>query len=214
MEPINVVIVDDHVLFSQALNGLISNFDEFNVLKVLNNGKELVDYISSNEPQPDVVLMDIQMPVMNGIEATNWLNENKKEIKVLALSMECDEYTILKMLRAGAKGYLLKDIHPSVLKHALIEVHTKGFYFTETVTNTLLNSIEGSKNGTKIEFKEKELQFLKLCCSEMTYKEIAGKMFLSPKTIENYREALFEKIEAKTRIGLVLYAIKEKIVIL
>jgi DNA-binding NarL/FixJ family response regulator len=214
MEPINVVIVDDHVLFLQALNGLISNIEEFNVLTVLSNGKELVDYISSGEQQPDIVLMDIQMPIMDGIEATNWLNENRKDIKVLALSMECDEYTILRMLRAGAKGYLLKDIHPSVLKHALLEVHTKGFYFTETVTNTLLNSIEGSKNGNRIEFKVKELQFLKLCCSEMTYKEIAGKMFLSPKTIENYREALFEKINAKTRIGLVLYAIKEKIVIL
>jgi len=214
MKPIDIIIVDDHLLFSQALNGLISNLEEFNVIKVLNNGKELVDYFSSNEKLPEIVLMDIQMPIMNGIEATCWLKENKPSVKVLALSMECEETTILKMLRAGAKGYLLKDIHPKILKHALLEVHSNGFYYTETVTNTLLNSINGSKNGTSITFKEKELQFLKLCCSEMTYKEIAGKMFLSPKTIENYREALFEKVEAKTRIGLVLYAIKEKIVIL
>lgn len=214
MKPIDIIIVDDHLLFSQALNGLVSNFEEFNVLAVLVHGKELIDYFSEGNKHPEIVLMDIQMPIMNGIDATQWLKDNKPEIKVLALSMEAEEETILKMLRAGAKGYLLKDIHPSVLQHALNEVSKNGFYYTENVTNTLLNSIEHKKNHKEIAFKERELQFLKLCCSEMTYKIIAEKMFLSPKTIENYREALFEKIEAKTRIGLVLYAIKHKIVIL
>ena len=214
MKPIDIIIVDDHLLFSQALNGLVSNFKEFNVLSVLGNGKELINYFSEGNKQPQIVLMDIQMPIMNGIDATQWIKDNKPEIKVLALSMECEEETILKMLRAGAKGYLLKDIHPSVLRHAMNEVYNNGFYYTENVTNTLLNSIYNNKKSNEIVFKEKELQFLKLCCTEMTYKKIAEKMFLSPKTIENYREALFEKIEAKTRIGLVLYAIKHKIVIL
>jgi len=214
MNKIDIIIVDDHMLFSQALNGLISNFNEFNVLTVLNNGKELVDYFSTNNKLPQIVLMDIQMPIMNGIEATQWLKENKPEMKVLALSMEANEDTILKMLRAGAKGYLLKDIHPSILQHALNEVHSKGFYYTENVTSTLLNSIDKPEQSNAIILKERELEFLKLCCSEMTYKQIAEHMFLSPKTVENYREALFEKLEAKTRIGLVLYAIREKIVIL
>ncbi len=214
MNKIDVIIVDDHLLFSQALNGLVSNFEEFNVVTILNNGKEVVDYFSKENKQPQIVLMDIQMPIMNGIEATQWLKDNKPEIKVLALSMEAEENTILKMLRAGAKGYLLKDIHPSVLQHALKEVHSAGFYYTENITNTLLNSIDKKENPTAIKLKERELEFLKLTCSEMTYKQIAERMFLSPKTIENYREALFEKLEAKTRIGLVLYAIREKIVIL
>tara|TARA_R110001583_G_scaffold35585_1_gene118196 strand:+ start:43796 stop:44440 length:645 start_codon:yes stop_codon:yes gene_type:complete len=214
MNKIDLIIVDDHVLFSQALNGLVSNFNEFNVVTVLNNGKELIDYFSKENKQPQIVLMDIQMPIVNGIEATQWLKDNKPEIKVLALSMEADEDTILKMLRAGAKGYLLKDIHPTVLQHALNEVHSSGFYYTENITNTLLNSIDKKEKLTVIKLKERELEFLKLCCSEMTYKQIAEAMFLSPKTVENYREALFEKLEAKTRIGLVLYAIKEKIVIL
>lgn len=215
MKKIDIIIVDDHVLFSQALNGLVSNFNEFNVIAVLSNGKELVNYFSEDNKQPQIVLMDIQMPLMNGIEATQWLKNNKPTVKVLALSMEADETTILKMLRAGAKGYLLKDIHPSVLKHALNEVYSTGFYYTENVTNTLLNSIHNNNNKpSKINLKVRELEFLKLTCSEMTYKQIAEKMFLSPKTVENYREALFEKLEAKTRIGLVLYAIKEKIVIL
>ena len=214
MNKIDIIIVDDHMLFSEALNGLISNFNEFNVVAVLNNGKELVNYFSSNNKLPQIVLMDIQMPIMNGIEATQWLKEHKPEIKVLALSMEAEENTILKMLRAGAKGYLLKDIHPTILQHALNEVHSKGFYYTENVTNTLLNSIDKPEQLNAVKLKERELEFLKLCCSEMTYKLIADKMCLSPKTVENYREALFEKLEAKTRIGLVLYAIREKIVIL
>jgi DNA-binding NarL/FixJ family response regulator len=213
MKPIDIIIVDDHLLFSQALNGLVSNFKEFNVLTVLGNGKELVNYLSENSSKPQIVLMDIQMPIMNGIEATKWLKENHPEIKVLALSMECDESTILAMLRAGAKGYLLKDIHPDTLYHAINEVNSKGFYYTEIVTNSLLNTIENPSNKETF-LKERELEFLKLTCTENTYKQIADIMCLSPKTIENYREALFAKLNVKTRIGLVLYAIKEKIVIL
>lgn len=214
MSKIDVIIVDDHLLFSEALNGLISGLEDFNVLCVLANGNELVNYFSNDNKQPDVVLMDIQMPIMNGVEATKWLKNNWPEIKVLALSMECEDETILKMLRAGAKGYLLKDIHPSVLEHALKEVHTTGFFYTENVANTLLNSTNPKENRGKIILKERELEFLKLACTEMPYKRIAEAMFLSPKTIDNYRESLFEKLNVKSRIGLVLYAIKEKIVIL
>jgi DNA-binding NarL/FixJ family response regulator len=214
MNKIDIIIVDDHLLFSQALNGLVSNFDEFNVIAVLANGKELVDYFLQDNAKPEIVLMDIQMPIMNGIESTQWLKKHHPEIKVLALSMECKEETILKMLHAGAKGYLLKDIHPSVLKHALNEVSSSGFYYTENVTSTLLNSINKKEGANRVFLKDRELEFLKLACTERTYREIAEVMCLSPKTVENYREALFEKVEAKTRIGLVLYAIKEKIVIL
>ncbi len=212
MKKIDIIIVDDHLLFSQALNGLISDLTAFNVLAVLANGKELVTYLSSENKRPDIVLMDVQMPVMNGFEATKWLKENQPQIKVLALSMECEEETILKMLFAGAKGYLLKDIHPSELEHALKELYTTGFYYTANVANTLLNSTNHKKNINNIILNEKEMKFLKLACTEMTYKQIAEVMFLSPKTIENYREALFVKFNVKSRIGLVLHAIKEKIV--
>jgi DNA-binding NarL/FixJ family response regulator len=214
MSKIDIIIVDDHQLFSTALHSLISKFEKFNVIKVLNDGTEVVDYFKNNNPKPEIILMDIQMPLMNGIEATTWLKNNQPDIKVLALSMECEEATILAMLRAGAKGYLLKDIHPEILKHAINELHSNGFYYTENVTNTLLNSHNNTSNTANVILKDRELEFLKLACTEMTYKQIAEKMFLSPKTVENYREALFEKLEAKTRIGLVLYAIKNKIVIL
>lgn len=212
MEKIDIIIVDDHLLFSQALNGLISAFETYNVLAVLVNGKELVNYFADENKHPDIVLMDIQMPIMNGIEATRWLKENFPEIKVLALSMENEDETIIKMLKAGANGYLLKDIHPSLLDHALKEVHFTGNFYTENVANTLLNSLGEKRHEGEIILKERELEFLKLSCSEMTYKQIAEAMFLSPKTVENYREALFAKLNVKNRIGLVLYAIKEKIV--
>lgn len=212
MEKIDIIIVDDHLLFSKALNGLISAFEAYNVLAVLVNGKELVNYFSGENKHPDIILMDIQMPIMNGIEATRWLKGNFPEIKVLALSMENEDETIIKMLQAGANGYLLKDIHPSLLEHALKEVYITGNFYTENVANTLLNHADGKSNKGNIIFKEKELEFLRLSCSEMTYKQIAEAMFLSPKTIENYREALFDKLNVKSRIGLVLYAIKEKIV--
>ena len=216
MKKIDIIIVDDHLLFAEALSGLISDFEDFNVLAVLANGEELVTYFSLENKHPDVVLMDIQMPIMNGFEATRWLKTHQPQIKVLGLSMECEESTILKMLRAGANGYMLKVIQPSLLEHALKEVYTNGFYYTENVANTLINSLNSNNENDhrEIILKEKELDFLKLTCTEMTYKQIADEMYLSPKTIENYREALFSKLNVKTRIGLVLYAIKEKIVTL
>lgn len=214
MNKIDIIIVDDHLLFSEGLDGLISDFEEFNVLAVLANGIALIDYFSTDNQQPDIVLMDIQMPVMNGLEATKWLKTHYPHIKVLGLSNECDEEIILKMLRAGANGYLGKVIHPSELEFALKEVYTKGFFYTENVSNTLLNSLEVKEHKEVIVIKAKELEFLKLACTEMTYRQIAETMYLSPKTIENYREALFDKLNVKSRIGLVLYAIKEKIVIL
>ncbi|MDV7186564.1 response regulator transcription factor [Lutibacter sp. TH_r2] len=211
--PINICIVDDHQLFLSSLKGLVSCFSSFKVLEGFSDGDEIVQYLEAKNPVPDIVLLDVKMKRMGGIETCTWLKNNYPSIKVLALSMEEDEENVLGMLRAGAKGYLLKDIHPEILEHAINEVYKNGFYYTDEVAKTLINNnSDSSKSG--ITLKERELEFLKLCCSERTYKEIASEMCLSPKTIENYREALFQKINAKSRIGLVLFAIKNKIVIL
>jgi DNA-binding NarL/FixJ family response regulator len=212
MKKIKIIIVDDHILFSQALRGLIDDFEEFEVVKQFSNGQELIDYCDhcESDAKPDIILMDVQMPVVNGIEATQWITNNYSDIRVLALTMNDDEETILKMLRAGAKGYLLKDIHPTVLKMAIIQTYERGFFYTEQVSETLLhaNKID-SKALNRIDLKPRELELLKYAAKEMTYKEIAEKMFLSPKTIDNYREKLFYKLDVKSRVGLVLYAIKE-----
>ncbi len=207
----SVVIVEDHTLLSQAIGNIVDSFDKFKVLYLCKNGKELIDKLSTPKNIPEIVLMDINMPIMNGIETTEWLKNNHPYVKVLALSVENEDITILKMLRAGAKGYLLKDVEKSILEEALLEVIKNGYYHTKSVTNLLLKSISGEQST--LELKERELTFMRLACTELTYKEIADKMFVSPKTIDGYRDVLFEKLEVKNRIGLAIYAIKHKIFI-
>lgn len=150
------------------------------------------------------------MPVMDGLSAMKWVKENRPDLKVIALSVNDDEEIIIKMITNGAKGYLLKDTSPEIFKEAIESVIEKGFYFTELVSGMLVNKV--NKDDKKISLKEKEIVFIKHACTEMTYKEIASEMCLSPKTIDGYRESLFDKLEIKTRIGLVLYAVKNKIV--
>lgn len=207
----SVVIVDDHTLLSQAIAEMVSTFSKFKVLYTCKNGQELVEKFSASPKNvPDIVLMDVNMPIMNGIEATEWITQHHPVTNVMALSVEDADASILKMLKAGAVGYLLKDTEKRVLEHALTEIAENGFYHTKNVTNLLMNSLSGNSNDT-LEFKERELTFMKLSCTELTYKEIADKMCLSPKTIDGYRDVLFTKLNVKNRIGLVMYAIKNKI---
>lgn len=207
----NVVIVDDHLLFAGSLEKLIHSFSGFKVLYHAKNGKDLQQKIKDEVEKPEIILLDINMPVMNGHETVIWLSEHHPDIKVLALSMEDDEEVILKMLCNGAKGYLLKDIHPDKLIEALNEVIDKGYYHSEKVAATLLHSLHNDQKINAPVFKDNEIIFMKLACSEMTYKEIAEKMNLSPKTIDGYRQELFNKLHIKNRVGLVLYALKNDI---
>lgn len=207
MKKFNIVIVDDHLLFAQSLKGLVDSFEEFNVLYHTVNGQDLIDKLSTLSNDPDVILMDVKMPVMGGIETAAWLKKNRPKIKVLALSMEDDEINIIKMIKNGARGYLLKDIHPDELKTALQEVISEGFYHTKHVSKALQNSMH-HEIDLKQRLSNNELRFLKLACTERTYKEIAEEMNLSPKTIDGYRDTLFKKIGIKSRTGLVIYAVK------
>ncbi len=210
MKKHKVAIVEDHILLSQAIASLVNTFEDFEVLYLCKNGKELLTKLKDPKNTPEIVLMDVNMPILNGLETTALLKESYPKINVLALSVDENDETIIKMLRAGAKGYLLKDVEKDVLEHALKEVLKCGYYHTASVSNILVNSL--SKETTKkISLKEREIEFLKHACSELTYKEIAEKMFLSPKTIDGYRDVLFQKLDVKNRVGLVLYAIKNNI---
>ncbi len=206
-----VIIVDDHLLFARALETLINNFTNYEVVFRANNGAALIKYLETNpEHTADIILLDINMPVMNGLETLQWLNKNKIQSKVIALSMMDEDHLVIKMLKEGAKSYLLKDISPDELLDALNNVVDKGQYYNQKVTATLMNSFV-KESTHDYELKQRELQFLELACTEMTYKEIADKMNLSPKTIDGYREALFIKLNVKSRTGMVLYAIKHKL---
>ncbi|MCT8340860.1 response regulator transcription factor [Flavobacteriaceae bacterium TK19130] len=204
-----IVVVDDHTLLLEAIGGLVRGFENFEVLYLCKNGQELLDKLKIPANIPDIVLMDINMPVLNGIETTKILAEKYPEVKVLALSVEENESTILKMLRAGAKGYLMKDTEKSVLREALEQVMEKGYYHTNTIARILVGSLTKSHEDT--ELKEREVEFIQHACTEMTYKEIADKMCLSPKTIEGYRDSIYEKLNIKNRIGLMLYAIRNNL---
>ncbi len=205
----SIAIIDDHLLFAQSLKSLINTFKDFEVTHEANNGQAFIEELKKTDKLPEIALMDMNMPIMDGAETTYWLNKNYPTIKVLALSMDDDESSILRMIRNGAKGYLLKDIHPDILLEALYSVHEEGFYHTKQVSDTLVNSLHTeSKKKTKIKLQEREIEFLKLASTEMTYKEVASVMNLSPKTIDGYREQLFKKLDVKNRIGLVIYAIK------
>jgi len=162
MKQFSVVIVDDHTLLSQAIQAMVNTFDRFKVLYTCKNGQEVIHQFSSS-PQniPDVVLMDINMPIMNGIETTEWITKTHPKVNVMALSVEDEDSTVLKMLKAGAVGYLLKDTEKSILEKSLIEILENGFYHTKNVTNLLMKSISGDVDGD-IVLKEKEITFLEV----------------------------------------------------
>jgi len=206
----SVAIVDDHQLFANILETLINTFENFHVLYYAKTGSEFLNKLKDETNIPDVVLMDINMPGMSGIDTMTIVNEKYPSVKAIALTMETDDETIVKMLQAGARGYLSKDIDPEILKTSLREVAEKGFYYSERTREVLFSSIYNKKDSPQVVLKEREIEFLKQVCTEKTYKEIASEMFLSPKTIDGYREALFEKLSIKSRVGLAIYAIKNK----
>ena len=216
-EKTNVALVDDHVLLRNGLAGLISSFDEYQSIFEADNGKDFIEKIKTN-PVPDLVLLDINMPEMDGYATAQWLKQTYPLVRILALSMYDNETSIIRMFKAGARGYILKDSEPKELKKALDSIMSKGFYNSDLVSSKLIHSInklddKESEVKQLVDLNDREIQFLKLACTEMTYKEIAEKMFLSPRTIDGYRDELFEKLGISTRVGLVMFAVRNGIVI-
>jgi len=204
-----IVIVDDHVLIANALSSIISNFDRFEVLYVCENGLDFQEKLKL-KPVPDVVLLDISMPVMDGFETAKWLKDAHPDVLIMALSMQEEEQSLIKMIKNGSKGYMLKNVQPTELEKALNSLVDNGSFFPEWATSKVFTSIsENTIDGTsKLNLSEREIEFLGYTITEMTYKEISEKMFCSPRTIENYRDSLFEKLELKTRVGLAVFALK------
>jgi two-component system invasion response regulator UvrY len=213
----SVALVDDHTLLRNGLASVINSFAGYKVLFEADNGRRFTEMLNPDD-LPEVVLLDVTMPEMNGYETAAWIKTHYPQIRVLALTMIHDERSIIKMLRNGAKGYLLKDSELTELKKALDSIVSKGIYINELMYNNIVQSMnnqvmdEDSERQRAIDLTEREKEFLRWLCSDKSYKEIASAMFLSPRTIDGYRDILFDKLKVASRVGLVIFAIRNEIV--
>lgn len=213
--PVSIAIVDDHYLVAEALSNLIQKFDNCEVLLIAANGRNFLDQLQRIDRLPDITLLDLNMPIMDGFETALQLRQRYPSVRVLALSMTDREDHIVRMVRNGARGYLLKDCRPEELQQALDDVMTKGFYYSDFLTTQLvrnLNAPIGSGSISSFNLNEREYEFLKVACSELTYNDIADKMCVSPRTIDGYREAVFQKMNVRTRVGMVIEAVRHGLI--
>lgn len=209
MNKISIAIVDDYVIFRDGLKVGLTSDDNFDVVMEAGNGEELLQKLE--ETVPDVILMDLKLPVMDGIEATKIVKSKYSNIKVLVVTMYDDEKFIIHMMENGANGYLLKDTDAAEMRRAIYAVHETGYYFNDVVSKALLKRLVMKGNvkpsfNNDIEFSERELQVLKLICEEKTAPEIGKELFLSHRSVENIRQRLIEKVGVRNTAGLVMFA--------
>lgn len=210
-----IAMADDHILLRTALATLIDGFGNCKVIHQSSNGKELTDHILAGAV-PDVVLLDLNMPEMDGFDTAVWLQHKYPGIHVLMLTMYDSELSLIRLLQAGVKGFLKKDIHPSELKFAIQSVMQSGYYYSNQTTGKLANLFRQTPGGNsglqKNLLTDQESEFLKLACTDLTYKEVAQKMGLNPRSVDTLRDQLFVKLDVKSRVGLAMVAIRHGIV--
>ncbi|HKH62533.1 MAG TPA: response regulator transcription factor [Flavitalea sp.] len=215
MQPTKIALADDHVLLRTALASLIDSFEHCKVIQQAGDGDELIEQIKQG-CRPDVIILDLNMPRKYGYEAAVWLKYNFPQIHVMMLTMYDSESALIRLLQAGVKGFLKKDIHPSELKFAIQSVIQSGYYYSHNTSGKLANLFR--TNGEKAPslhknmLTEQEVDFLKFASSELTYKEIAQKMGLNPRSVDSLRDHLFDKLDVRSRVGLAMYAIRHGIV--
>jgi two-component system invasion response regulator UvrY len=210
----NIIIADDHNLFRKGLRNIIHSMgEEYQVTGEASDGNEVITLLQNATILPDIAILDINMPGKDGFQTIQWLNDNCPDIKVLVVSMIEREETIIRMLKMGAKGYLSKDVETADLKRAIDAIIEKGFYYTDFMTGRLVHDLQRASSKNHLpELNDRETEILKLTCSELTYKQIADQLFLSIKTVDTYRDGLFKKLGATSRVGLVIYAVRNGIV--
>jgi DNA-binding NarL/FixJ family response regulator len=210
-----IVLADDHVVLRDALASLINNLEEFKVIGVAANGKEVMEILRKGNI-PKLIILDLNMPEMDGYETTRWVLENHPGVNILILTMYDSEIALIRLLQAGVRGFLKKDVNPSELKTAILSVAENGYYYSNDTTGKLASFFHRSHSSqTSIEkalLNSHEIDFLKLASTDLTYKEIAQKMQLSPRAIDGYRDTLFDKLGVKSRVGLATYAVKNGII--
>ncbi|MBX9783042.1 MAG: response regulator transcription factor [Chitinophagaceae bacterium] len=207
--------MDDHILLRDALAGLIEKMPGFSVSFTADHGRQMIEKLQQHEI-PLVVILDISMPEMNGYETAAWLKENHPDILILILTMFDAEMPLIRLLQEGVKGFLRKDIHPDELRHALNSLLQEGYYYPVQTVGRIVNLFH-QNGGSKSRYETKalsapDIEFLKLACTDLSYKEIALQLNMSPKVIDNLRENLFARFNVKSRVGLAIYAVKNGIV--
>jgi DNA-binding NarL/FixJ family response regulator len=213
---IEVVITDDHKLFRKGIRSLLEEFPLISKVYEAGNGMELLELLTQLDNLPEIILLDIQMPVMNGIDVQKRIRKLYPLQKVIILTMEDDEQFIMHMISEGVNGYLLKDAEPDELEEAIEKVVKNDFYFPPGLAQLVLKSTR-KKNILRQDlpgFSERELEVLDLICRDFTTSEIADKLGISPRTVEGHRRKLLEKSETKNIAGLVVFALKNNLVFL
>jgi DNA-binding NarL/FixJ family response regulator len=210
MNKIRVLMADDHQLFRKGLSIILNQTTSIVVVGEASDGQQLLDLLDSGLTC-DVILLDVNMPRFNGIQTMMRLNRRGSRIPVLVLSMDEDELTIIQLIKLGIRGYILKDADPEELINSIRQVMLNKFFLNGTLSDKLANALENKKkdfDGLLDNIPERELEFLRFTPSDLTYKEIAIEMGVGIRTVDYYRERLFQRLQVKTRVGLALFAIK------
>lgn len=215
MAIIRYVIADDHKIFRQGLRLALADDHRLKLTGEAGDGRQLMQLL---EKQPaDVVLLDLKMPEMDGMEATKEIRAKYPDVKILILTMYDDEQFIIHLMEAGANGFLIKNSEPEEIKKAIHSAHENGYYFSDLVSNVMLKTLV-RKNTAKPTFREpvvltdKETEVLRHICDGLTAAEIGSKIFLSPRTVEGIKSNLLEKIGVRNAAGLIMYAVKNGVV--
>lgn len=212
---IQVCLVDDHVLLRDALAETIDNFDECKVTGVASHGKELQQIVERGVI-PNLVLLDLNMPEMDGYDTAEWLFTHHPEVRVLILTMYDSEVALIRLLQYGVRGFLRKDIHPFELRAAISAVMKDGYYYSHRTTGKLATlfqkSYQENLSVERVMLSDMDIQFLRLVSTDMTYKEIAGKLNISVRSVDGYRDSLFDRLEVKSRVGLAIFALKNGLI--
>ena len=216
-QKIQIVIVDDEQLFRKGLSFLLEKEPQFQILFEAENGQVLIDTLDPDN-LPDIILMDLKMPELNGVEATKIIHKEYPDIKIIALTSYDGKTFITNMIDVGASSYLLKNTSPKVMIQTIKEVYEKGFFYDEKVLKTIhqnLLSSSGKRIKSDLDKKllsKREIEILELICEQYTTNEIAEKLFISPRTVDGHRNNLLLKTESKNVAGLVIYGIQKKLI--
>ena len=207
MEKINVYIADDHTFVRKGMTRLLNTFHRIGDIKEAANGKELIDLV--NNSSPHAVILDLEMPGMNGFETSKYLLDHHPQVKILILTMHTEEVFILNLMELGVHGFLNKNSEPVEVEEALYAVVDKDFYRNEIVNRALRNGIKRSPQATTSKLSPRELEILLLICQELTPPEISGRLQISQKTFFNHRTNILSKVGARGNVGLVKYAYEQ-----